>query len=388
MALFGVLALLGILGLVLGIVYTVVTTNIQIGGNSKRQQESFAQADAGIQYIQARVNADLQAGTLTLGAAAVPVNFSAPTGFHFDTVTNLTRLANRNRYLINVTGRSGTASTTIQAVLGRRNALGDMGIFGDRALLLQPGFDIYSYDSTVLRDPMPFDSTSEAGAGSNESVSVQPGASVDGVVYLGASASGIPAVYSGTTAIPTVGIDRVTPDPLGAVGGALAASITHYSNPICNDNAAAGIVGNQIDLPGHGSFTVSAGYYFLTSFTLGSHAELTIDSTPGNPAVVFLTGEFRTQPSSRIVSTSGSPQAFYIFSSSSGEFRIQPNSEFRGFVYAPYADLLIQPNSNLYGVFWGGNIRLQPGGDLFIDSAALNDFVSGSLELVQWKEIR
>ena len=115
---------------------------------------------------------------------------------------------------------------------------------------------------------------------------------------------------------------------------------------------------------------------------------LEILATPEHPVVIFLQGGFRTQPSSIILNAQNSPRSFYIFSDSTDELRVQPNSTFMGIIYAPYADLRIQPNSDLYGLFWGRTATLQPMGDFYVDTSAQDDFLSGTMNLTQWKEIR
>lgn len=386
LALFGVLTLLGTLGLVSAVVYSIVSTNIQIGGNYWRQQESFAGADAGVEYVQARLNADLQNGTVSLGSSQVAVNYAAPTGYSFDTVTNLTQLANPRWYVLQVTGRSGAARTTLEAVLAQKNALGDMGVFGDDSVDLQPGFAVYSYDSRINTDPDPSTSTGQAGVGSNRLVDAQH-ATIDGTVMLGEDAFGVTAQCNPTSMTSTE-VGRVSPDPLGIVGGLLALSMAHYSQPANNDNAAANIVNNEISLGSHGEFSLPSGYFYLVSFSLGPHSTLTIDSTPNDPAVIFLDGTFRAQPGTTIDNVSQSPRAFYVFSSSSDTFRVQPNGAFRGVVYAPLAELRIQPMGAIHGILWGHTVRMQPNGAMYVDMAALDDFASGSMELVHWKEIR
>ena len=155
-----------------------------------------------------------------------------------------------------------------------------------------------------------------------------------------------------------------------------------------SDLAVAGIVGNEINLGSHDYMALGSGIYYLTDFRLGSHSDLELFATPDNPVVIYLEGQFWTQPSSSILNTGDSPRSFYVFSNSSSEFRIQPNNTFMGIVYAPYAELRIQPNSDVYGLFWGGSVLLQPNGDLYIDTSAQDDFLSATMNLTQWKEIR
>jgi len=388
LAMFGIMVILGGLSIVSAIVYTVVASNVAISGHYKYQQNSFFQADASIQYVRARLNADLRSGAVTLAGPVTTVNYSAPSSYNFDPVTELVQLANSNLYMFTVTGRARTSSTVIEAVIGQENALSNLGIFGDLDLRLQPNFDVYSYRSDALLNPTPADSTGQAGIGSNISVTIQPGTTLDGTVFIGKSPSEVQGTYSGPGTIPVEYIDRIAPDPLGAIGGPLATSFLHYSDASNNDNIAGGIVNNVIDVPNHDTFTLYSGIYYLTDFFLGSASTLAIESTPDDPAVVYLTGEFRSQPNTIIASTSGSPAAFYLFSNSSDPIVAQPDSDFHGFVYAPYSGVVIQPNSRAMGVFWGETIRLQPNGDLYIDNRLLDDFLSGTMKLVQWKEIR
>ena len=388
LAFFGLMMILSMLSLVGVMVYTVVNTNIDIAGHQKKQQEAFLHADGGLMYVTARINQDILSGAITLGPANIAVNYPAPAGSNFNTVTNLTQLSNDRTYLFHVTGRSGPAETTLEGVVGRDLMLGNIGVFGDNQVDLQPGFDVYSYDSTVVSFPTISDSTGQAGVGSNLDVTMQPGADIDGGVMLGAATDGTPATFSGPATIPVSSLGNIDPDPLGAIGGALAVSFTHYSSALNNDNAAAGIVGNQINVGAHDHVALGSGIYYLTDLCLGPHASLELFATPDNPVVIFLSGPLTTQPSSTILNTGNSPRSLYIFSNSSSDVRLQPNGTFMGFVYTPYADLHIQPNNNAYGLFWGNTVLLQPMGDLYLDVAAHDDFLSNNMNLTQWKEIR
>lgn len=388
MALFAVMVILATLGLIGGTVYTVVSTNIGIGGNFLRQQESLHQAEAGVHYVAFRANAAIEAGTLTLGAQNVAVNYVAPSGYSFDPVTNLTQLAEKHIYLVTVTGRSGSARTTLEAVLGRRNLLGGIGLFGDQDVQVQPGFDIYSYDSDTVLNPTPADSTNEACIGSNITVDMQPGTLVDGVVMLGESTLGAPATYSGPGSQPLSRTDRVDPDPLGAVGGPLENLFTYYSNPVNNNNAAAGLSGNTLRVNPNQTLTLDPGTYYLTDYYLGSNATNLFNSTPANPVVIYLDGELRTQPTSGMVTSSGSPRSVYIFSRQSDPIQLQPKGALYAFVYAPYAPLQVQPNNDAYGIFWSQTTTLQPNGDIYLDMGAIKDFVARNLVVMSTKESR
>lgn len=389
MAMFGIVMVLATLSVIATTVYTVVSTNVSISGHHKRQQQSFFQADAGIHYAQAMITEGLQNRTINIDANHVALNIPPPAGFTFDPITQLTRLADTNLWVMRVTGRTLGAATTIEAILGRRNALSNIGVFGDRELRMQPGFEVYSYDSDQVVNPTPSDSTGVAGVGSNYLVVFSPGSGVDGTIFLGADAAdNVAALQGDPGVVPIETIPRVPPDPLGAIGGPLADSFLYYSNPANNDNDAAGLTDGILKLKTKESFTLTNGVYYLSEISLATQSTLEIISTPENPVVIFLTGSLVTQPSTVVASSCQTAKGLYILSNNTEGINIRPNSEFRAFVYSPYAALKVLPNDDVYGVFWGNTIDLQPNGDVFIDSSLLDDLLSGYLEVVQWREIR
>ena len=67
---------------------------------------------------------------------------------------------------------------------------------------------------------------------------------------------------------------------------------------------------------------------------------------------------------------SGKPTDFRIFSNSADDIKLLPNHDFRGFVYAPYADATIQPNGDFLGAVWSEDTILAPGGGAsYVDTA-------------------
>lgn len=113
-------------------------------------------------------------------------------------------------------------------------------------------------------------------------------------------------------------------------------------------------------------------------------SQLTITATPENPAVIYLHGSIRIQPNLEIVVTNGTPSSFYIFSDAEDEIQLQPQSMLRAFVYAPYAPMQVQPNSQLAGFFWGKSVTLQPGSDVFLDVSLLDRFLAAEVRIIQW----
>jgi hypothetical protein len=60
---------------------------------------------------------------------------------------------------------------------------------------------------------------------------------------------------------------------------------------------------------------------------------------------------------------------------------------FKAFVYAPYAPMQVQPNSELAGMFWGKSVYLLPGSDIYIDVSLLEDFMDAKVEIIQWRRL-
>jgi hypothetical protein len=385
---FGLVMIVATLSLVGTVAYTTMSNSIQITGYNMRQKESFHQADAGVLYVISEINKDIEAGTVTLSNTNLSVNYPAPNGYTFDAVTNLTQLSNPRMYLFEVTGRSGPAKTTIEGVVGQLPLLRNLGVFGDENVLVQPGFEIYSYDSTRTPFPTPLDSTGDAGVGSNGEVTLQPGASLEGRVLLGEDTSGTVAAYAGDSGISLTEGGRISPDPLGAVGGALADVFAYYSIATNNDNASAGITGNRLRINAHTTNTLNSGKYYLNEFDMGPGSELYLDGDPDDPVLWFVEGPITTLPTCTIENVGNSPRSFFVFCNTSDTLRFQPGNTFKAIIYAPYADLRVQPGNDAYGVFWAKNILLQPVGDLYVDNSVHDDFISQNLHLVQWKELR
>jgi len=76
---------------------------------------------------------------------------------------------------------------------------------------------------------------------------------------------------------------------------------------------------------------------------------------------------------------------------SSSELRVQPNSDFSGFLYAPYADIKLQPNGRVFGVVWGHRVDIQPQSKdtsyIFVDMSLLDRFRSRQLAITDWRQL-
>ena len=349
----------------------------------RQERQAFYDAEGGVRYVVNCIGRDIANGTLSMTDATDAVSYSAPTGFSFSTVTTLARVPDGG-YTFTVTGHSAQAVSILEATVGRQSALATIGMFGDDLLQLQPNIEIYSYDSRLILNPVIADSTGQASVGSNEGFVVRPGAYVDGIFVCGLSDMGtVPTVPSGYNSIS---VGRVNPDPFGAIGGPLANAFSWFSSAAHNSNATAGIVGNTLSVGNHETATLAGGRYYLTDVSLDSGATLTVTATPDNPVIIYLAGGFRTQPNSTI-NCSGRPSSFFIFSNSDEQIRMQPNGDFRGFIYAPYADLQLQPGGAVYGVFWAKTATIQPGNDIFVDTSLLSGFYCPQVKMLRWRAL-
>jgi hypothetical protein len=348
-------------------------------------QEAFYDAEAGVRYAVNRINQDIQSGTYSLYNETndyVTVSYAAPTGFNFDTITQLVHRGDNN-WTFTVNGHCNNARSTIEITVSRPQLFKGIGIFGGDEVDLATHLGIYSYNSDETTNTTPANSTGQANIGSNGGVTVQPGSTVDGIFFMGEDEAGF--YHVGPSGYDWTYVPHIDPDPLGARGGPLAEAFILYSNS--NDNAAAGIVDNEIDVGSGDTFVLTGGNYYIEDLYMGPNSTLDINATSEDPAVIYLHGSMRIQPNLDIVVTNGKPNSFYIFSDSDDEIRLQPNSMFKAFVYAPYAPMQVQPNSELAGMFWGKSVYLLPGSDIYIDVSLLEDFMDAKVEIIQWRRL-
>lgn len=386
MILFPVILLLSIITLVAASLVGITVAELKSTNYSVSALKAFYDAEAGVRYVVDCINNDLKAGTFSLyneTGSVIQVAYTAPGGYQFDTVTALQSLGHENMYLFTVTGHYANARSVIEVTVRRPRLFGGVGIFGGDSVDIQTWMGIYSYHSGVTTNPSAATSTGEANVGSNGGIVVQNHTVVDGMFFMGADENGLshvgPAGYSWTN------VAHIEADPLGARDGSLAEAFVYYSNN--NDNAASGISNNVISVNPNAAMTLSSGRYYLEDFYMGPNSTLTIAATPDDPVVIYLHGSFRIQPNMDIVVTNGTPSSFYIFSDAEEEIDIQPHSMLRAFVYAPYADLQVKPNSELAGFFWGKTVRLQPQSEIFLDVSLQDHFLAAEVEIIQWRRL-
>ena len=378
--------------------YLTSSNELKISNNYKNRKQAFYEAEAGLQYAMSRIENALAQETLCLSGNTVNVNFAPPAGFSFDTITTLSRLDSTRCYWFQVTGHSDNASSTVKAVIAR-DTFFHWGVFGNDSVTIENGVSVYSYDSRTATNPTPIDSTGEGDVGSNGQVSLFNYTYVDGDVALGDDGAGVKGTYDphgspGPTIIGQEGmdVDHVSPEPLGAVGGALATDFETYGNSINNDNAGASpaIDGNSIDLS-NGQTTTLVGKaggsnFYLTRLTLATGATLNIDTSLG-PVNIYVTGALDAKHGSAI-NTSGQPTDVTIYSNATDDITFENGGDLKGAVYAPYAKVEIENSGDFYGMIWAKDALIHNPGVFYFDTALKDQFTSNEICLLSWREVR
>lgn len=376
----------------------ISSTDIKIGGNYKLSKQAFYDAEAGIQCAIKQIENCLISESLTLPSNlgdSVSVSYTVPDGFYFGNSITLTNVGTNN-YKFRVTGHAANNTSCALEVVIKRDTLLNYGIFGDDEIDMKNSGAAYSYDSRVTPNPTPADSTGEADIGSNKLVTGHNGTIIDGDVALGDDGLGTEGVYTpmgnpGPTVSGTPGadVDRVNPDPLGAIGGDLATTFTTVSSG-SNDNVWGGIAGNAISLDNGQTKTLSGkaggADYYVTSIDLKNGSALNIDATAG-PVNIYLTGSLNTHNSATI-NLNGLPPDFTIYSNSTAKIDFKHGSTFKGTVYAPYAPVDMKNSSEVYGLIWANTVDIKNSGQFFFDTALKDKFTSDDISIVSWREVR
>ena len=392
------LSLLGATAVVL------TTTDIQIGDNYKKNTQGFFDADAGINYGLAMIEAGLKASpqTFTLPSSVgstTTLSYTVPSGFSFS-ISNITKIGS-NAYSFTSTGTdpaTANAKTILKATFERDGAI-EFAAFGDKKLDLKNNAVAQSYKSSssdpTENDPSDasYTSTHESDIGSNDWLRTSSGSSIDGSGVLGEQADGSPTTNSigdtndfyGTTPL---NVGRVDPDPLGVNSGGEYDPTTYSA---VNDNGlATGLVGNTINGPATLVGKSGGANYYLTSITLDNAETLTVDISAGDVRV-FITGAIDLKNGSNVVMSPATYDAtkFAIFSNSTSKVSIKNSADFIGLIYAPYStNVDIMNGADFYGAVWGGDVELKNSGDIYYDSALKDKYLSNNLTQTTWEEVR
>jgi hypothetical protein len=257
-------------------------------------------------------------------------------------------------------------------------------MFGGMDLSTRPNVTVYGYNSQTVPNPVPGDSNGRATIGSNTSIDLGNGFSLDGTIRQGADSDGNTAILSNPTGQAVVQTGNVDPDPMGANGGtlndtftAVMASNDNGSVPQISSNTLAASPGDTITFP--------AGDYYFTDFYTPPNVTVVIDDSAG-PVRFYVDGEIVFQPNG--LTQGADPYNFQIYSISSDDISIQPGVNFAGLVYAPNAEVNLQPGGNFYGVLWAEEIQLQPNTEVYIDTSLQDRILSKKLSVHAWVEHR
>ena len=229
------------------------------------------------------------------------------------------------------------------------------------------------------RNPMLHDGAN----GAPDGMIIRPNATIDGHFIIGELANGDTGDYPTSHYVEE--IDRIPQDPLGAAAGTVADLIVAARTQ--NDNGLVpAISGTMLDLVNHVTATIPSGDYYLTDIDIGNHSVLNVDASSG-PVILFLEGGFKSSPGCEI-NVLGDPKDFRIFSNVNELIVVQPNTAFKAFIYAPFAEIRILPGANYYGIIWGRMVDLHPGGDIYIDLSMLETMYANRITIDSWKEVR
>ncbi len=374
--------------------YLSTSNERHISSNYRSIKQAFYDAEAGINYTHAQIEASLAGGTLSLSGDPVNVSYAIPSGFSFTPPTALNQVSG-SIYKFQVSSNAGGGSSTLEVTFSQDPAM-EFGIFADEELDMKNSGTTYSYNSSTVPNPTPSDSTGEGDVGSNESIIVHNGTVIDGDVGLGEDSSGNDATVS-ASGTPIINgeyqdVGAVNPDPLGAVGGSLASTFTSVESS--NDNASAGsspgdtdtISSNTINLGNGDQITLTAGDYYLTDIDLGNGSSLIIDTSSG-PVNIYLAGGLDAKNGSAI-NINGATTEFSIFSNSTDSIVFKNSSTFKGVVYAPYASLEMKNSSDVYGQLWANKVDIKNSGQFYFDVALKDKYKSNTISLHSWRDTR
>jgi hypothetical protein len=410
--------------------YIISSNDVNISANYKHSEQAFNDADAGVQYGIIKLENELKAGGYLPSAVgdtmAIPGG-SAPSGYSF-ALSQLTKDGD-NSYSFTSIGNAARGSTTeIKAKIKRGSAIG-LGAFGDTLLDSKSFAQYYSYDSRVLSNPSPGDSTGEADVGSNGTVSFNNNTTVDGDVVLGNNGTNDATYsYTGTpnvTGEEGVHVGRVDPDPLNVNGQSFADQFTYYSNIANTKNGNNG--GLPADLTVSGStVTLTSGNYYFTNILVkkqGSNPGIMIIDASGGPVNIYLEGAFETmadcqfniinnsaandvtlnitEPPGGIASNqrivdlkhasgvneNGPPTGFTLKTDSDAILEFKNSSDVNGLIYAPNGNVQMKNSNNVHGAVWADVLEGKNSSILYYDTALRDKYKSNDILMTSWEQV-
>jgi hypothetical protein len=383
----------------------------------KLQSEAFYNSESGVHFTIFKLEEMLKNATLNVLPSSIgnntEHNLNDPDGFEF-VISKIIKVSNK-LYSFNSTGYSDSAKNKLKVTFKRLPAV-EFGAFGDKNMDVGNTAAIYSYNSNVINDPLPANSTGEADIGSNENLTLNNKCDVDGDVLLGKDQDGVSAVFvdhgGDVSGVKGGEIDRVDPDPLGLVGGMYQNKLNYYKDDLNNDNNELDLAYLEVsDVSGEYNFKLDSGEnatlsscimgqnkanYFFYDIQLKNNSNLIIDTSCG-PVNIYLTGSIDAVTGSNIINTSdpesleiGKPYDFNIFANSKNtgdSISIGNSVKFSGFIYAPYMDVRMDNSANIYGSIMAGDLVITNSVVVYFDVNMKDKYDSSNLILASWLDV-
>ncbi|HDZ90622.1 MAG: pilus assembly PilX N-terminal domain-containing protein [Deltaproteobacteria bacterium] len=389
------LAILGLLGIT---AVVMTTTDMQIGGNYRANAQAFSDADAGVNYAIAMMEAGLKASPQTFSLPTTvggtsALTYTVPSGFSFS-ISDITMLG-ANTYSFTSTGSGpGNAQALVAATFSVSSPF-NYGIFGVIGMAMSGNGRTDSYNSSVGPYTWATHSTNgdvgtnATGAGA---ISLSGNAKVYGDAQVGVG--GDPS-----TAITTSGNAAVVPP-----GQKLAADEAKDMTPLALPSG--GIPRSAWSLSANDSETIYSGTYRLPGISITGNGvgEISGDVTlyvtghitiSGNGRLSVLAGGSLTIYVSGNVIISGNgitnntsyPEDLQIYGTSTcASITIHGNADLYGAIYAPAASVAISGNGDIYGSVIGRSVAISGNGNVHYDEALQTAGPSTDLQLISWRE--
>ncbi len=255
-----------------------------------------------------------------------------------------------NRYFIKCIGSSGQATKTVNAVL-RLQGLFDNAITAKNTITLKTGTTVDGYDS---ENPSAGDVPVKIATSSEDegSISLSPGASVDGDMLLG-----IDGYYP-----------DVTPPILPAMGAIDLQLTTLDLEPEQSGQYSF------INVKNNGQIVIDGGDVILHitgDMWFGQGTELIIRE--GSSLTIYLDGNFTAGNSSGITNETQVPSTFALYGTGENQkFELKAKSDWFGTIYAPNAKITIKAGANIHGAFVSADFESKAGGHIYYDAALQN----------------
>lgn len=410
------LMFLTILTLIGTTAYLTTSNELKTSRNYRISKQALYDAEAGIEFALARLEGYLEAGTPVLPAAGSTMGWPSgdntpPTGFNFilSTIAGTSISTGDNTWILNSTGYGSNNESSAQVeVMFQRTFEPWMNFaaFGENEVVEKNGAFVYSYSSSSTGIPncTAATSTGAGDIGSNGTVDINAGTTLDGDAYGGEAANGTNATISNGPGATEHDVDRINPDPLSLnVSGS---TYNPASYAVINDNVWDNgwfVVGTTI---GSGTTTLcgkpGGANYYVTSFDIGNGDTLNIDTDnstaaclgkgAGGPINIFhdSTSKLDIKVNST-VNIDCDPTEFAIYSNTSANVNIKHGQDFTGLIYAPNANIDVKNSGNVKGALWGLSVDTKNNGTICFDTDLASKYtgvVSNDLALYIWRNIR